>query len=172
VNQGKDRHKRTLPRQQHPHHHATLRPGWGPMATPTRAIAQAEWIMIRKGGNSEREAQAEVWAQPDTISWLDLLCAPALPAALYLQTGAEKVPAVPLSSPPDPCRRWEKSRDLGEGSTPPSQAPLPKTLRGMAAPSQGLQQSQPGGARGLGCQGHTCHQSCWCCLVSSQRHKC
>lgn len=38
-------------------------------------------------------------------------------------------PRCPPELPTDPCWRWDKSRELGGGSTPPSQAPLPKTLR-------------------------------------------
>lgn len=90
----------------------------------------------KEGDNRKRQAGAEV------------LCAPVFQVPAYLglchrQTGAEKVPAVP-ELPTNACRCWDESCNPTGGSTPPSQAPLPKTLRLLPppAPSQ-ARQKQP-----------------------------
>lgn len=109
-----------------------------------------------------------MWAHVDTISSLNLLCAPVFQVTAYLglchrQAGAEKVSAVPLSCPPTPAEAGMKAATWQEEALhhckplclkrciPPLHPPLPKHGRsnpsahcpwGTAATSQGTQDLQ------------------------------
>lgn len=117
---GCDLCKRPAPRAGHnarvcgpgdqPQHHATFIPGEVARLCP-QTLSQAAGKAIRKGENSEREAGAEVRAQPNAIRRLELLCAPVPPVASDLgpcqqRAGAQEDPAVPPHSPGMKAAIW------------------------------------------------------------------